>query len=172
MKKIMFTLAVALIATMTQAAYVSWKVTNASYANKNVMAFNASQMSAVTALLTAGGESMVSDLTAVSQGSATANNRGVASGTGTSAESSMFFVVFDTTANTYAMTAAQDVSGSMYTPPNSSPGTFGVTADTFTTSCTIGSGGGGGGDSGVPEPTSGLLLLVGSAMLALRRRRA
>ena len=171
MKKIMFTLAVALIATMTQAAYVSWKVTNASYANKNVMAFNASQMSAVTALLTAGGESMVSDLTAVSQGSATANNRGVASGTGTSAESSMFFVVFDTTANTYAMTAAQDVSGSMYTPPNSSPGTFGVTADKFTTSGTIGSGGGG-ESGGTPEPTSGMLLLVGSAMLALRRRRA
>ncbi len=159
-----------MIATMTQAAYVSWKVTNASYANKNVMAFNESQMSAVTALLTAGGESMVSDLTAASQGSATANGRGVASGTATSAESSMFFVVFDTTANTYAMTAAQDVSGSMYTPPQSMPGTFNVTATQFTTSGTIGSGGGGGG--GTPEPTSGMLLLVGSAMLALRRRRA
>ena len=30
----------------------------------------------------------------------------------------------------------------------------------------------GGGSSGVPEPTSGLLLLVGGAMLALRRKRA
>ena len=100
---------------MTQAAYVSWKVTNADYANKNVMAFNASQMSAVTALLAAGGDSMVSDLTAASQGSATANGRGVATGTATSADSSMFFVVFDTTANTYAMTGTQDVSGSMYT---------------------------------------------------------
>ena len=169
MKKIMFTMAVVLMATMTQAAYVSWKVTNADYANKNVMAFNASQMSAIAELLNAGGDSMVDSLAAVSQGSATANGRGVASGTGTSAESSMFFVVFDTTANTYAMTAAQDVSGSMYTPPNSSPGTFGVTANQFTTTGTIGGGGSGGG---VPEPTSGLLLLVGGAMLALRRRRA
>ena len=37
---------------------------------------------------------------------------------------------------------------------------------------TAGSGGGGGGGSGgVPEPTSGLLLLVGGAMLALRRKQ-
>ena len=35
-----------------------------------------------------------------------------------------------------------------------------------------GGGGGGGGTGGVPEPTSGLLLALGGAMLALRRRRA
>ena len=34
-----------------------------------------------------------------------------------------------------------------------------------------GSGGGGGGSGGVPEPTSGLFLLVGGAMLALRRKQ-
>jgi len=33
-------------------------------------------------------------------------------------------------------------------------------------------GGGGGGGGGVPEPTSGLLLALGGAMLALRRKRA
>ena len=32
-------------------------------------------------------------------------------------------------------------------------------------------GGGGGGGTDVPEPTSGLLLVIGGAMLALRRRR-
>ena len=32
-------------------------------------------------------------------------------------------------------------------------------------------GSGGGGTGGVPEPTSGLLLVLGGAMLALRRRR-
>ena len=31
---------------------------------------------------------------------------------------------------------------------------------------------GGGSSGGIPEPTSGLLLLVGGAMLALRRTRA
>ena len=34
-----------------------------------------------------------------------------------------------------------------------------------------GGGGGGGGTGGIPEPTSGLLLALGGAMLALRRRR-
>ncbi len=34
-----------------------------------------------------------------------------------------------------------------------------------------GGGGGGGGQGGIPEPTSGLLLLVGGAMLALRRKQ-
>ncbi len=34
------------------------------------------------------------------------------------------------------------------------------------------SGGGGQGDGGAPEPTSGLLLLVGGALLGLRRKRA
>ncbi len=32
-------------------------------------------------------------------------------------------------------------------------------------------GGGGGGGTDIPEPTSGLLLVIGGAMLALRRRR-
>ena len=36
---------------------------------------------------------------------------------------------------------------------------------------TAGGGGGGGGQGGIPEPTSGLLLLVGGAMLALRRKQ-
>ena len=36
---------------------------------------------------------------------------------------------------------------------------------------TMTAGGGGGGQGGIPEPTSGLLLLVGGAMLALRRKQ-
>ena len=36
---------------------------------------------------------------------------------------------------------------------------------------TSGGGSGGGGSGGVPEPTSGLLLLVGAGMLALRRKQ-
>ena len=40
------------------------------------------------------------------------------------------------------------------------------------TAYTISGGGGGQGDGGAPEPTSGLLLLVGGALLGLRRKRA
>ena len=46
----------------------------------------------------------------------------------------------------------------------------GKTLDSFTY-VTAGGGGGGQGDGGAPEPTSGLLLLVGAGMLALRRKQ-
>ena len=55
-----------------------------------------------------------------------------------------------------------DVSGSFYEPPAAGT-TLGLSASDFTNSGTI---------ANVPEPTSGLLMLVGLAGLALRRRRA
>ncbi len=44
-------------------------------------------------------------------------------------------------------------------------------ASDWSTMTAGGGGGGGGGQGGIPEPTSGLLLLVGGAMLALRRKQ-
>ncbi len=44
-------------------------------------------------------------------------------------------------------------------------------ANTFLNSSWTSVGGGSGGDSGAPEPTSGLLLVVGGALLALRRKQ-
>lgn len=44
-------------------------------------------------------------------------------------------------------------------------------ASDWSTMTAGGGGGGGGGQGGIPEPTSGLLLLIGSAMLALRRKQ-
>ncbi len=46
------------------------------------------------------------------------------------------------------------------------------TAANMGTAYTVSGGGGGQGDGGAPEPTSGLLLLVGGALLGLRRKRA
>ena len=61
----------------------------------------------------------------------------------------------------------EDVSAMLYTPPAGAPGTFASTLATAGTTGTMS-----GGDApGVPEPTSGLLLLVGGAMLALRRKQ-
>ena len=44
-------------------------------------------------------------------------------------------------------------------------------ASDWSTMTAGGGGGGSGGSGGIPEPTSGLLLLVGGAMLALRRKQ-
>ena len=51
----------------------------------------------------------------------------------------------------------------------SNPTAYG--ASDWSTMTAGGGGGGGGGQGGIPEPTSGLLLLVGGAMLALRRKQ-
>ena len=58
-----------------------------------------------------------------------------------------------------------DVSAYTYNPDNqeTSPGTLALTTANFSSSGTIGA---------VPEPTSGLLMLLGMAGLALRRKRA
>ena len=67
-------------------------------------------------------------------------------------------------------------SGTMSTTANASgifvPNTLTYDlSDSATASNWTAVGGGGGGGGGVPEPTSGLLLALGGAMLALRRKR-
>jgi len=72
-----------------------------------------------------------------------------------------------------AATVATELSGTITTatmgltslPADLVPSTWTVSGITKTP---VGGGGGGGGD--IPEPTSGLLLVVGGAMLALRRK--
>ena len=57
------------------------------------------------------------------------------------------------------------------TPAASSYTTSVASTSISTTPFSTGGGSGGGEGGGVPEPTSGLLLLVGGAMLALRRKQ-
>ena len=66
--------------------------------------------------------------------------------------------------------AATVAAGNIYEKGSSGTGT--LDTSTSSTSHSYASfGGGSSGGGGVPEPTSGLLLLVGGAMLALRRKQ-
>ena len=70
--------------------------------------------------------------------------------------------------------ATFDVTDYTYDPgkQETAPGTLALTQSSFTSSGTIGGGPTPPGPDPIPEPTSGLLLLLGVAGLALRRRRA
>ena len=73
-------------------------------------------------------------------------------------------VVSGSDATTYKY-GSVSTAGYVYDPDaqESSPGTLSIPASSITSTGTIGA---------VPEPTSGLLMLIGIAGLALRRRRA
>ena len=175
-KLIMFAAAVAL-AFAGQAATVDWKVT---YAGKGadwaangatVMAFAGSDYADIVKLVTeTGSDTLKADLQTKALGSSTFSNaRGTATTAAVAAENapaSMFFMIFSEgswdAGKAVTWTAATDVSGSYYTPPATGK-SFALTATNFANSGTIAS---------VPEPTSGILLLVGMAGLALRRKRA
>ena len=182
MKKLIVLAAAVVLACAGQAASVDWSVTvtgkgvewsgNHAY----VMAFNGSDYAAVIKLLTVdGSDNMATDLgTYALAGDSTSqfnitNNRGSAKvtagdSTGVTGDK-MFWVVFTEGSmdggSAIQWTAATDISAYDYEAGSPSPGTFGITS--FANSGTIAS---------VPEPTSGLLMLVGLAGLALRRRRA
>ena len=180
-KLVMFAVAVAL-ACAGQAASVDWKLNVAGQgadwkaANAYVMAFNGSDYDAVIKLLTVtGSDNMATDLggyaLALGAGGTQAsvsNNRGSAKASGTSdgvTGDKMFWVVFTEgsmdAGSTISWTAASDISAYDYEAGSPSPGSFAITA--VPNSGTIAS---------VPEPTSGILLLIGMAGLALRRKRA
>ena len=177
MKKLILLAAVVALAFVGQAASVDWKINYAGQGatwsgnGATVMAFAGSDYAAIVKLVTVdGSDTLQSDLASYALGSAStfSNNRGaaVASGKTSDAPSSMFWMVFSEGSydggKTVTWTAATDVSGYQYTPPASGTA-LSLTAASFANSGTIAS---------VPEPTSGLLMLVGLAGLALRRRRA
>ena len=185
MKKLIMFIGVAALAFAGQAASVDWGVSVASQGaawsgnSAFVMAFNGSDYDAVIKLLTVtGSDNMATDLGTYAlglSGSATpqasvSNNRGSAKASGTSTGVSgdkMFWVVFTEgskdAGKAITWTAATDISAYDYEAGSPAPGTISLNAASFANTGTIAS---------VPEPTSGILLLVGMAGLALRRKRA
>ena len=86
-----------------------------------------------------------------------------------------YAIVSSADATSFNYVSLGDLSGSVYDASNqeSSPGTYGgkTAAQILAGTSKNFTGGGGGGTDPIPEPTSGLLLLVGASILGLRRKR-
>ena len=175
MKKLIMTAAIVCAVAVAKAASVGWMSTGLStYANDKYLFFvdgqKGASIAAVTALLDAG-----SSADSLSLGGGTVNAGGMmmqgAAGSPYSLDAGTytgFFVLFD---------SASPVAGtSKYTVLQGAAGlTQVIGAQAATATFNAGAGTAVMGEwktYGAPEPTSGVLLLLGVAGLALKRRRA
>ena len=186
MKKLVIVAGIACVAMFANGASVDWGVDrNATTMTQNatVYAFLASDaadvmtalgtISAVSGFESALAKAGVSYTAGYSTG--TGNGRGAVSGTlndnsiADGSDIGMLLVVFDAAGENY--TTISGITGHSYSAETAAQGVKADFSSSFSgATWTPISGGSSGG--GVPEPTSGLLLALGGAMLALRRKRA
>ncbi|MBQ6010555.1 MAG: PEP-CTERM sorting domain-containing protein [Kiritimatiellae bacterium] len=171
MKKIMFALAVAVIAGFAQAAQVKWSsgtVAN-GFADENGDSLANSTAYTLTVMLwDATGTTKLDEMSAT-----TANATGAYSGTFSyTAAASTDYMISAVLAKNDG-TATLEMDKAAFTTAASGTKTLNITtgANFASTGSKWDSGGWQTSGGGVPEPTSGLLLLVGGAMLALRRKQ-
>lgn len=173
MKKLIMMAVAVVAATVVNAASVDWKLqTGADYSGMNVYGITGSTAATVLAACQSTDSSKWTNTFAgfTAFAASGTNNRAGADGktNGIAAGDNLVFVIVDGAVaegskywvvNDYAIQAAN-----VYEPPSS--GTKATIV--LSTQGTAGSG----TFTAAPEPTSGLLLLLGVAGLALRRRRA
>ncbi len=185
MRKLMLFAACAMLAAVTQAASVGWSLAGANnYANDAYQFFvigqnGVSSISTITALLDAG-----SDTSSYAFGSGTGAGNGTATGLAansgvsitTPGDYTSFFVVFDSASPASGSANYAVVSGAANLTKTIAATTASVTFAGGNQSSTLNNadnwhsfGPASSGDG--PEPTSGLLLLVGSGILGLRRKQ-
>ena len=175
MKTLMFMLVAVAMATVTNAAYVDWKFGKDTTLNGyTVYAFDAANQSTVLAALAAYDATAQETIDGLVLSSAEVK-KGNANSPGTdvgSATSLLLLAVNGAFADGVAYKYdTLDISGDVYTPPTPPPDNPTTLAAFGNSGTVVAKGGGGGTDPTIPEPTSGLLLLVGGAMLALRRKQ-
>ena len=189
MKKLMIALAAVAVAAVAQAASIDWSIGSNSWflsdgstkAAKGTAVYliNAASWSDIKTAIDGGATSFTTSDTGILAVGTTSNAKGAVSGTATSTSLTagtsydFAYLVFDTTdasdvkyfASVKSTAAAYDPTDATYSEAQS------ITFDGASYSNT-GLSGGWQSAAAVPEPTSGLLMLLGMAGLALRRKRA
>ncbi len=172
MKKLFMFMAVAALAFASQAASLDWKYDAAKAdVGKTVYVMLGATAQTDWASVEAIQSASVSNAK-IAQKGAKYNASGLAVNDAiTKTSANVYYVIVSKDGTTYDVTSVSDMKGSVYDPANqeTTPGSnTSLSPSSITSSGNSFSGGGG----DVPEPTSGLLLLVGGALLGLRRKRA
>ena len=179
MKKVIVFAAGLLLAAVTQGASVGWSLAGAnSYTGDKYMFFvvgqNGADLATISALLDAG-----ESLDGYAFGSGTVAANGAAGATFTTSGKSLdagtyesFYVIFDSASPTAGESKYTIVSGGANQTKTIGATTASVTFVAGNQSSYLNDAANWRSYGSIPEPTSGLLMLVGLAGLALRRRRA
>lgn len=173
MKKLMIVATTMLCTAFVHAAAINWGLDSATSAQ---VGYSVYMVSAISDAWTSGADvaADAAKLGTGTSGTIAKNGRSynipqmTAAGAGITSSASLYLVLVQSAdAKNYTYISMGDISGAVYEPPASATSTFGTTSAALLagTAGTFSS-------SPVPEPTSGLLMLLGVAGLALRRRRA
>ncbi|MBQ3746625.1 MAG: PEP-CTERM sorting domain-containing protein [Kiritimatiellae bacterium] len=180
MKKLMILAAVTIFAAVTHAAAVGWNLAGAANYKGDAYSFfvigqnGTDSIATITALLDAGNA-----IDSYAFGSGTVANNGAATIGATASGKTLdagtyeaFFVVFDATTPTSGSTKYVVVSGASTLTKEIAATAATVTFTTGNQATFLNNADNWKSYGAVPEPTSGLLMLLGMAGLALRRKRA
>ena len=167
MKKLLMALGVVVSAMCTQAAAVDWKVTGTvTEVNYSVYLLVSDAVTTTWSSAADVAKAAISSGTIVSNGRSYVAN-GTAINSSLTKSSSFYYIIVTADESKYAVSDLYSGSSYVYNneadPPESASDIPVFAANTASYSNFSGS---------VPEPTSGLLMLVGLAGLALRRKRA
>ena len=186
MKKLFVTIAAIALAVATQAASVDWSVGANTWTMSDgskpakgttVYLIDGGQWATIQAAIDGGATSFTTADAGIIAIGQTSNTKGAVSGTATSSalvagtSYNFAYMVFDTSAGQFYASATKSMAAYDPTDPDfSEVKTVSFAGESFTTTGLSGGWSDAGG-SPIPEPTSGLLLLVGAGMLALRRKQ-
>ena len=177
MKKIMIVATAVLCGAFAHAATINWSISNGT---EDQVGYSVYMVAAISDAWTSSAD-VAADATKLGAGTSGSIEKSgrnymiaptTAAGEGITADASLYLVLLKSAdAKDYTYVSMGDISSYAYEPPASSPGTFGMTSAALLAGQT-GSFSSGSTPSDVPEPTSGLLMILGMAGLALRRKRA